>query len=91
MSYPPTPSSRERNLVDFVRRKRWVRRRRRQQISPGVPLGLSECAVSLDVFSWQVLKPPCGLAFLGYGFFVSVTEGCCRKQLSQILRGAFPC
>lgn len=41
MSYPPDPSSRERNLVDFVRRKRWVRRRRRQQISPGAPLTCS--------------------------------------------------
>lgn len=35
MSYPPSASSRSRNLVDFVRRKRWVRRRRRQQTSPG--------------------------------------------------------
>ena len=40
MGYPPTASSKSRNLVDFVRRKRWVRRRRRQQIS------LGECVLS---------------------------------------------
>ena len=58
MSYPPTPSSKERNLVDFVRRRRWVRRRRRQQISPGAPHASHLlCACMWSCLSTQATLP----------------------------------
>lgn len=41
ITYPPHPNTLKRGMMDFVRRRRWVRRRRRQQISGAEALVLS--------------------------------------------------
>ena len=57
MRYPPTTDAKTRSLVDFVRRRRWVRRRRRaQQMSPGAS-GSRNLIVALPAAQVEVV--PC--------------------------------
>ena len=67
MGFPPTPSARERSLVDFVRRRRWVRPRRRQQISLGAPEALRLLPAWVHVCLWAASKTqsiPCSMGSL---------------------------